>query len=814
MSGAIKYRKNAYAVIIGINKYQDNRIPNLKFARADAEAIHQILIDPRLGCISPENIILLLDENATQRKIRSAIGTQIPRLTSDNDVVYIYYAGHGYPELDNRTHSHDGMEKYLVPNDAESEDLFSSGISMEEIKRFFSRIAAKQVIFFIDSCYSGCAGGRTFANPNLQTRAPLSGEFLDKLAEGEGRIVITACDVNEVSLEINTIGHGLFTHYLSEGLKGKGDIDRDGLVSIGELYDYVYESVSREARKYGGSMQPVRKGSIRGKIFLTQYETEKQKRARELRKQAVELDSQAKQAYRQGNIAAAYRLWQKVLTIFPEDENARGAILAIDKKWEEEDKKKQQILERRQSVLLNFHKRGKLSIEQFEQGMVLLEKDEKELTQQEKDIQKFLYHLTDSKISITTYLKTIGLLKENILSEKDTPKTDLSVDKKERINKIGNKESHPETGFSQSSYSKEHQEKKTLKETTVFGDLSYNTFSKNGKRWKIVALMVFIFSISIGIYYINKTKDSPVSLYTKAESNYNAQNYSEALVLYTQFTQKYPHDSLIPAVNEKINIINQQTANSKSKKDNDQRMIKELMLKANVAFQKKQYVKPQDDNVIAYTTAVLRIDAAYQPAKDMFNNVITHYETLAEESIQKGKYNEAIIYYQIILKIKPNDADVISKIHLILTQKDELSMDPLEKKTTSGTNEDIISTDKVSENSSFNRSGEIKLTKEDVKIIAGTDSRDLESIITAISQQSASVEYCYQKSAKINPNLRGKIDLEIEIAPDGKVTRANVISSSLGDDQLDDCILRGVKRWRFEIIDVGIVRIGATFSFF
>jgi len=67
-------------------------------------------------------------------------------------------------------------------------------------------------MFFIDSCYSGDAGGRTFQHPLYQKRAVLTNEFLDDLA-GEGRMVLTACDVNEVSLEAQKIGHGLFTYH-------------------------------------------------------------------------------------------------------------------------------------------------------------------------------------------------------------------------------------------------------------------------------------------------------------------------------------------------------------------------------------------------------------------------------------------------------------------------------------------------------------------------------------------------------------------------------------------------------------------------
>ncbi|NIW79077.1 MAG: hypothetical protein GWN16_06245, partial [Calditrichae bacterium] len=48
MNEATENRQNVYGIVVGINRYLDDNIPSLKFARQDAEAIHQILVDPQL----------------------------------------------------------------------------------------------------------------------------------------------------------------------------------------------------------------------------------------------------------------------------------------------------------------------------------------------------------------------------------------------------------------------------------------------------------------------------------------------------------------------------------------------------------------------------------------------------------------------------------------------------------------------------------------------------------------------------------------------------------------------------------------------
>jgi ATP-dependent DNA helicase len=138
---------------------------------------------------------------------------------------------------------------------------------MDEFQVIFDRIEAEQLVVFLDSCYSGAAGGRTFASK--RTRAIRVDEvFLDRLTRSRGRAIITASRAAEVSVELPELGHGLFTYYLVQGLKGAADLDRDGIVSLQEIYQYLEQQVSQKSRAAGGNQHPVMKGEMEGLLPL------------------------------------------------------------------------------------------------------------------------------------------------------------------------------------------------------------------------------------------------------------------------------------------------------------------------------------------------------------------------------------------------------------------------------------------------------------------------------------------------------------------------------------------------------------------
>jgi uncharacterized caspase-like protein len=260
--------RDRWAVVVGVGRYESPDIPRLRYTVPDAEAIYQILTGP--AGFKSEHVFLLTDKTErkpTLRNLKWALGTFLARSAQKEDTVLIFFAGHGAPEVDQRGIERDGLAKYLIPSDADPDDLYSTALPMDELQTIFGRIEAERVVIFLDACYSGAAGGRTFASK--KTRAVnVDDLFLERLTRSKGRAIITASRTTEVSIEMPELGHGLFTYYLVRGLQGAADLNRDGIVSLQELYEYVEQQVSQKARAVGGNQHPVMKGELEGVLPL------------------------------------------------------------------------------------------------------------------------------------------------------------------------------------------------------------------------------------------------------------------------------------------------------------------------------------------------------------------------------------------------------------------------------------------------------------------------------------------------------------------------------------------------------------------
>ena len=249
-----------WAVVIGVGEYSNEDIPDLEFAGADAQSVYEFLTSSAAGPFEEDHIRFLSDSEATGDAMREALFVFLQQADWD-DLVFIYYAGHGAPDPQRP----DNL--YLLPTDSDLNALASTAFPMWDVKTALRRqIAAERVIVIADACHSaGTADGDTVGGAEGNA---IAGGFA-QLFSPSRRLMMTAADTNEYSLEdARWGGHGVFTHFLLEGLGGSGDINNDGLVTFSEIFDYVNNNVVSATE---GRQNPRRSGF--GDIPLAVVET-------------------------------------------------------------------------------------------------------------------------------------------------------------------------------------------------------------------------------------------------------------------------------------------------------------------------------------------------------------------------------------------------------------------------------------------------------------------------------------------------------------------------------------------------------------
>jgi hypothetical protein len=217
--------EKSIAVVIGINSYE--KWPALEFAVNDAKTVRQKLAETGFN-----DIVMIFDKDATQRRILTELFHELPQKVGRNDRVLFYFAGHGQTEdLPNG-----GKKGYIIPFDADTLSYAATAISMEQIRSLSSRIPAKHILYVMDSCYSGLGLSRSYGV------SPKVGGYVRKVASMRVVQIVTAGGKGEQVQERE--GHGLFTTYFLRALEGEADINMDGVVTGTELGAYLRPKVS------------------------------------------------------------------------------------------------------------------------------------------------------------------------------------------------------------------------------------------------------------------------------------------------------------------------------------------------------------------------------------------------------------------------------------------------------------------------------------------------------------------------------------------------------------------------------------------
>jgi uncharacterized caspase-like protein len=223
-----------HVLAIGISQYEHSDL-KLDFADDDARELASALIGQEGALYARVDVQVLDDDKATRREVLRALrGIRDRMQEQQGDVVVIGFSGHGTIA--------DGRY-FLLPYDVEVDDEYAiadTGIPMGDLKQSLARLGELgKVLVLLDACHSGSgiAGSKDGLPPDIETvRSELA-------ASGNGVIVLTSSQGQELSMENPDWQHGAFTKAVLEALKGPADSDGDGWINITEFEAYVERRV-------------------------------------------------------------------------------------------------------------------------------------------------------------------------------------------------------------------------------------------------------------------------------------------------------------------------------------------------------------------------------------------------------------------------------------------------------------------------------------------------------------------------------------------------------------------------------------------
>jgi len=241
---AVMRNPDAVAVVVAVRDY--TKVPTAEYALRDASLI-QVYLVKALG-YDAKNVIFL--QNPSKADLEGVFGIKgkpqgqlYNYVRKDESDVFVYYAGHGAPDLKTK-------EAYLVPTDAQPSYIDLQGYPLSTFYENLGQVPAKSMTVVLDACFSGAYDKGMI----IEQASPLPVAAVTEQPVGNMNVV-TACGAGEVASWYSDKRHGLFTYWFLKGLQGEADANKDKAITVGEFRKYVSENVSYWAQRLHNRIQ-------------------------------------------------------------------------------------------------------------------------------------------------------------------------------------------------------------------------------------------------------------------------------------------------------------------------------------------------------------------------------------------------------------------------------------------------------------------------------------------------------------------------------------------------------------------------------
>jgi Rieske Fe-S protein len=235
------------ALLLACGQFTDPGLPDLASPRWDAVALREVLGGPGGGYEVSAQI------DSTAHNARVSI-TRFLAPARTTDLHLLYFSCHGVLDA--------AGDLYFAFHDTERDMLDATAVSADYVLNQIDKSRSLATIVLVDCCFSGAflRGMRARGDTDAVLQRNLSG--------GKGVAVLTASGPAAIAAEPEepgTLRTSYFTDAIVSGIDtGAADLNRDGRITVDELYEYVYERVVA-----GPSPQrPLKMGHMQGNVVV------------------------------------------------------------------------------------------------------------------------------------------------------------------------------------------------------------------------------------------------------------------------------------------------------------------------------------------------------------------------------------------------------------------------------------------------------------------------------------------------------------------------------------------------------------------
>lgn len=243
-----------YVLSVGVSKYNRPNVPRDKNlgdlnTENDVRGFSEMLREGGRSAFDTVNVKTLYDKEATRDSIIAAFQEIIARI-KPRDTFVFQFSGHSRLVLTGRDQKQQQLS--LIPFDYDPDNLAASGITNSLLQTLLTQIQARNQLVVLDSNFSTAGFGGLIAQFDKENKEleGLLKRNLWILGSAETDAALTRgrpWGIRETFDDDNKKSYGLLTYSLLKGMSGNADFNKDGNISIRELFEYARDYTQRQS---------------------------------------------------------------------------------------------------------------------------------------------------------------------------------------------------------------------------------------------------------------------------------------------------------------------------------------------------------------------------------------------------------------------------------------------------------------------------------------------------------------------------------------------------------------------------------------